>query len=85
MLKGILQAIFGGGLAAQLREAYEAKLKAETDKDRIAADERISRLEAARDVRLATAGQWEMRVLVLVAGLPPSIHFGLVCSVSAFP
>ncbi len=57
MLKGLLQAIFGGGLAAQLREAYEARLAAMNDAERIAADVTIARLEARRASQ-AIGGRW---------------------------
>lgn len=52
-----------GGLVekftAPLLAAYQAKLAAETDGDRLAADQTIKRLEAARDIAIAeTADRW---------------------------
>ncbi|NWJ26160.1 hypothetical protein [Rhizobium sp. RM] len=52
-----------GGLVekftAPLLAAYQAKLAAETDRDRLAADETIKRLEATRDIAIAeTADRW---------------------------
>lgn len=48
-----------GGIVGQftkpLLEAYEARLKAQNDADRIEADLAIARLEAARDIALAEA------------------------------
>ena len=59
---GILTLIFnflGGGIVGQftkpLLEAYEARLKAQNDAQRIDADMAIARLEAARDIALAEA------------------------------
>ncbi|MCW2309753.1 hypothetical protein [Rhodobium gokarnense] len=45
-----------GGVADRLIEAYRAKLTAENDADRIAADVRIKSLEAKRDLAVAEAG-----------------------------
>ncbi|RBO54636.1 hypothetical protein DSD19_04470 [Rhodovulum sp. BSW8] len=42
---GWLVQILGGGLAGQLREAYEARLRAANDADRIAAEIRIAELQ----------------------------------------
>lgn len=91
MLAGLLQ-LFGGGLAEQLRRAYEAKLAASNDADRIAAEVTIKTLEAelearrnAKEIRLATSGFWEQRLLVAIAGFPPAIHFGAVCFASMMP
>lgn len=48
-----------GGIVGQftkpLLEAYEARLKAQNDSERIEADLAIARLEAARDIALAEA------------------------------
>ncbi len=81
----LLTSIFGGGLAGQIRAAYEAKLNAANNADKLRLDAHISQLEAVRDFRLATAGNWEMRLLVILAGVPATVHFGLVAFVSAFP
>lgn len=58
----ILSLIFNflsGGIVGQftkpLLEAYEARLKAQNDHERLEADMTISRLEAARDIALAEA------------------------------
>jgi hypothetical protein len=45
-----------GSIADRIASAYEAREKAKTDKERIAADERIKGLEARRDVLVAEAG-----------------------------
>lgn len=53
---GWLAKIGIGTIANRLAAAYEAREKARTDKERIAADERIKTLEARRDVLVAEAG-----------------------------
>ncbi|WP_126977334.1 hypothetical protein [Frigidibacter oleivorans] len=84
----------GGGraIAARLAEAHTARAAAATEADRLQADLRIRALEAEEaaaarlaDLRRATAGQWEMRALVMTAGLPAAAHFGAVCLDSALP
>lgn len=59
MLAAILNWL-SGGIVGQftkpLLEAYELRLKAENDTQRIEADMAIARLEAARDIALAEAG-----------------------------
>ena len=50
VLGKILASIFGGGLAEQLRLAYQARLAAQNDAERIAAEIEIAGLEARRQV-----------------------------------
>lgn len=49
-------------ISSDLKDAYTAKLNAGTDKERIAADERISTLEARKQIVLASStnpvGRW---------------------------
>lgn len=52
-----LTALFGGGIPDQLRRAYEARLAAKNDADRIAAEVDIARLEA-RQASHAIGGRW---------------------------
>lgn len=51
----------GGGIIAQftgpLIKAYEAKLAAQNDAERLEAEQAIARLEAARDIALIEAGR----------------------------
>lgn len=58
MLSVILN-FLGGGIIGQftkpLLEAYQARLKAQNDSERIEADMAIARLEAARDIAVAEA------------------------------
>lgn len=52
----VIAFITGGGLsgiAQKIEDAYEAKLRAQNDSERIAADERIAMLQAERDTILA--------------------------------
>lgn len=57
---GWLVSLFTGGVLRQIMEgltaAYAAKLAAQNDTQRIEADQTIARLEAARDIALAEAG-----------------------------
>jgi len=55
MLAAILSALTGG-VARELAAAYRAHEEAQTDGDRIAADERIRSLQAIADVQKAEAG-----------------------------
>ena len=77
--------IFGGGLAGELRKWQEAKLAAETDKDKLEAEINIVRLEAVQAERARSSGFWEVRLVAFVAGFAASAHYALVAFVSAFP
>lgn len=81
-----------GALTRELGAARADLSNAATAQAREAARVRVAELEAdlahrraIAEVRIATAGQWEMRVLVLAGGLPPALHFGAVCLDSALP
>lgn len=67
-----LLSLLGGGLAEQLRRAYEARLAAQNDADRIAADVDIARLEA-RQRSQAIGGRWI--TLVQVAWAMPFVIY----------
>lgn len=62
-MTNLLRLIFGGGLAEQLRLAYQARLDAQNDADRIAAEIEIARLEARSQV-LAQGGRWVTAVQI---------------------
>jgi hypothetical protein len=62
-MTGLLRLIFGGGLAEQLRLAYQARLAAQNDSEKIAAEIEIARLEARGQV-LAQGGRWVTAVQV---------------------
>jgi hypothetical protein len=58
ILKAILGWFTGGGLggiAAELGDAYEARLKATTDRDKLVADQRIAQIQARAEVQKAEA------------------------------
>lgn len=60
MLRTILD-WFGGGIVKQFTDplvaAYQAKLNAQNDTERLAAEQVIARIEAARDIAVAEAGR----------------------------
>lgn len=65
-----LVGIITGNLAGQLRQAYEAKLQAANETERLIADVAVEDIKrqmadrtAAKEVRLATAPYWEMRLI----------------------
>ncbi|MCG7507049.1 hypothetical protein [Mesorhizobium retamae] len=88
-------------LVGQLTEAYKAKLAAQNDEQRLVAEAAIKQLEAemqaragAKEIRLATAGFWEMRVIAAVIAGCFALHlllvtldtcFSLGWRVAAFP
>jgi hypothetical protein len=55
-----------GAITRQLADAYAAKSNAQTEQQRIAADERIAAMQAQRDVVIASAGDnwWSPRVIM---------------------
>jgi hypothetical protein len=82
----------GRALARQLARAMLDVQDAKTDAARIAAEVEVERIRAEMAARAdvaatrrALAGQWEMRLLVLVTGLPLSLHLGAVALDSALP
>lgn len=75
MISTILSWLTGGGIKAiggELRAAYEAKLKAQTDAEKLKAEETIARLEAQRSVLIAEQGRW------LTAWVRPAIALPFV-------
>lgn len=75
MIGAILSWLTSGGIKAigeQLRGAYEAKLKAQTDAEKLAAEETIARLEAQQSILLAEQGRW------LTAWVRPAIALPFV-------
>lgn len=62
----LLKLIFGSGIGEQIRLAYEAKLSAANDSDRLAAEVTLARLEERRAL-LAQGGRWVTLVQVLWA------------------
>lgn len=80
-----------GDLLGKLADAYQAKLKAETETGKLVADVAIKDIErqiadkaAAKEIRLATAGFWEMRLLTFLIAAPFVVHLNLVALDTCF-
>lgn len=81
----LIAKLFAGPLIGALSKAYEAKLAADNDESRLIAEAAIKDIErqiadreAAKEVRLATATFWEMRLMTALIALPFVIHAGAV-------
>ena len=101
MIWTFLANLIGGPIIKGLLDGYKAKLDAANTADRIAADLAIKDIEAgieaskrAKEIRLATAGFWEMRVLTFAIAFPFVSHlwavwldtqFGFGWKIAAFP
>lgn len=81
----LLTGLFGGGIPDQLRRAYEARLNAQNDADRLAAESTIRALEIARDNRLATTDNWGVRLAIGIVAVAMCGHAAAVALVSVFP
>ena len=85
MIPQLLANLIGGPIVSALLKSYRAKLDAANTSDRIAADLAIRELEAgiearkrAHELRLATSGLWEMRLLTLAIAFPFVAHLWAV-------
>ena len=61
MISTILSWLTGGGIkaiGAELRGAYEARLRATNDHEKLQAEQNIARLEAQQAVIIAEQGRW---------------------------
>lgn len=74
-----------GGITESLSKAYRARLDAQSDKDKLTADLTVRAIEAeiearrgAREIRMATAGFWEMRLAVGLIGVSTSVHYAAI-------
>jgi hypothetical protein len=83
MLK--ILSLITGSLFGQLRQAYQAKLQAENETERLVADVAIKDIErqiedrrAAKEIRLATVTFPEIRLLSFLAALPFIAHANAV-------
>ena len=81
----MLVSIFGmlakagiGTIASRIADAYEAKQKATTDKEKIAADERIKTLEAKRDVLVSEAKSPINALIRVLFALPPAVYLAKI-------
>lgn len=59
-----------GKISSDIKEAYQSKLSAANDSERIAADERIARLEASRDIIIANQPNFSFQLVQLGLALP---------------
>ena len=101
MIPQLIASLIGGPIVKGLVEGYRAKLDAANTSERISADLAIKDIEAgiaaraqAKEIRLATAGFWEMRLLTFAIAFPFVSHlwavwldtqFGLGWKVAKFP
>ena len=84
MIAALLQWL-AGDLAGALTRAYDMRLKAENDQQRLIADAAISdvnrQIDAARnakEIRLASSGLWEMRLITAIIAGCFALHLLLV-------
>ena len=85
MIPQIVASVLGGPIVNGLLKGYRAKLDAANASERIAADLAIKDIEAgiaarahAKEIRLATAGFWEMRILTFAIAFPFVSHLWAV-------
>lgn len=77
MLARILSWLAGGGIAAigrELNRAYQAKLDAKNDAERIEAEKQIAQLQARQSVLIAEQGSWMTRWIRPAFALPFIIY-----------
>lgn len=77
----ILDALTGGFATKVLdflASRDDARLKSMNDAEKRAFDERQTIRQNSKEIRLATAGFWEMRLLTFLVALPFVIHVNLV-------
>lgn len=85
MIPQLLISLIGGPILKGLIEGYRAKLEAANTSGRIAAELAIREIEAgiearkrAHELRLATSGFWEMRLLTFAIAFPFVAHLWAV-------
>ncbi|WP_425962655.1 hypothetical protein [Rhizobium nepotum] len=85
MILTFITKLLTGTVFDRLTKVYETKLKAETASEKLAADFAARQIEAdltvrqnAKEIRLATAGFWEMRTITFLIALPFVIHLWAV-------
>lgn len=76
IIKAILSPILGTA-----ERLYDRKLTAETESQKLAADLAVKQMEGdqqarlnAKEIRLATSGFWEMRLVTFLIAAPLAIH-----------
>lgn len=70
----LILGFFGGGIGQSIADAYKAKQTAKTDQERIAADERIDRLQSIRDVQVAESGSRLNAIMRAFIALGPALY-----------
>jgi hypothetical protein len=85
MIAQLILGLVGGPLVEGLLKGYRAKLDAANTSERIAADLAIKDIEAgiqarahAKEIRMATSGFWEMRLMTFAIALPFVSHLWAV-------
>lgn len=80
-----------GQILSALQKAHEARLKAQNDADRLAADISVKALEAqleiaknAAEIRASTSGFFEMRIVTFLIALPFVLHLWAVAADTIF-
>lgn len=63
-----------GTIVSRIAAAYEARQNATTDRERIAADERIKGLEARRDVMIAEGRSWINSLMRAFIAIGPAVY-----------
>lgn len=85
LLKSAASLFLGSGIPDQLRRAYEAKLNAQNDADRLAAESTIRILEIAQANRLATSDNLGVRWAIGIVAVALCGHVAAVVVASTFP
>lgn len=85
LLKSAASLFLGSGIPDQLRRAYEAKLAAQNDSDRLAAESTIKALEIAQANRLATTDNFGVRLAIGIVAVALCAHVAAVVVASTFP
>jgi hypothetical protein len=85
MIPQFIVSLIGGPVVNSLIKGYRASLDARNTSERIAADLAIKDIEAgiaarthAKEIRMATAGFWEMRLLTFAIAFPFVSHLWAV-------
>jgi hypothetical protein len=85
MIPQLLTSLIGGPIVSSLLKGYRARLAAGNTSERVAAELAISEIEAgmearkrAHELRLATSGFWEMRLLTFAIAFPFVAHLWAV-------
>ena len=82
LLTSILGLFGGGGLSSitgQLAQAYQAKLAAQNEPQRIEAEQRIATLQAKRDVLIAEAGKSRINAFIRAGvAVPVMLYYGKI-------